>query len=398
MTVASDKKKWGFTLTEIIIVLAIIGLLGAIITPLAIQTLNNKRAVVTIGKLKEFKKAVIGDPRIIANEVRTNFGYIGDMGSLPSTLDNLYIKGTQPDFTLDSAKKTGAGWSGPYIDPSLLENLASLKKDGYGNDFTYSTTEFTDPTVGATVSANIVSNGQNRSPGGGDDISINIYKGEAFSTVIGYVTDEGGFRIPSVPVKINYPSAGSLTQALTITDSSGLYTFNNIPYGNRSISVEPGISYSPGSALTSGANNQNVEFKVTNFSASNISITSFTAVYTVTPTAYYEQLKIGGIVVYDSDSPRKGSGDTTTFAPITIAGSGADVSGQTFTIRVQSPLTRVADLNVGKAAAKGGTIKIEMNRFKDAVTGAAATVSMKGVTFECTFSDGSKAIFAASGG
>lgn len=388
--------KSGFTLIETIAVVAIIGALGATITPLIFHALSNKRETDTVAELKELKKGILGNTEIVTKEVRTDFGYIGDMGSLPTKIEDLYQKGTQPSFTYNATKKTGAGWNGPYIDPSLVENLASLKLDAYGNEYIYSTTPFTDTTVGATVSAKITSNGQDGATGGGDDLNTYIYKPEAFSRVLGILVDNQGNRVPSVTVKMNYPSNGTLTTAIATSDSAGFYEFNNIPYGNRSISVEPKLAYAADSAVLSGTNNQNVDFKITNFSANDISITSFKAEYTVTPTAYYEQLKIGGTVVYDSSTPRLASGNTVTFAPITISGSGSATTGKTFSVRIQTPLTQVADLNVGSGASKGGTLTIGMNRFKDTQTGTANTVSMTGVTFEITFSDGSKALFSTS--
>ncbi len=385
--------KSGFSLLEIIIVLAIVGVLGVMITPLVLMFVHTERGAGTIDELKEIKQGILGNPEIVTREVRTDFGYIGDMGSLPTKIEDLYQKGVQPSFAFDTTKKTGAGWKGPYIDPSLVENLASLKLDAYGNEYTYSTTPFTDATVGATVSAKIVSKGTDGVTGGGDDLSAYVYKREAFSTVRGTVVDELGNKVPSATVKIHYPSNGTLTTATTTTDSTGQYQFTDIPYGNRSITIEPGLGYAINSAVVSGGPSSEVAFKITSFSASDISITSFKADYTVTPTAFFKELVIGGTTVYNSTSPRLASGDTTTFSAIIIPGSGAVTAGKTFPVRVQSPLTHVEDLNIGSVASKGRTITIEMLPFKDLLSGTANHVDMRGVTFEITFSDGSTTLF-----
>ncbi|MFQ5957309.1 MAG: type II secretion system protein, partial [Candidatus Brocadiales bacterium] len=235
--------KSGFALIEIIAVLAIIGALGATITPLVFMVLHNTRERDTTAELKELKDGILGNPEIVTKEVRTDFGYIGDMGSIPTKIEDLYQKGTQPTFAYDTTKKTGAGWKGPYIDPSLVENLASLKLDAYGNEYAYDTTEFTDSTVGVTVSAKITSKGADGATGGGDDLNAHIYKAEVFSEVVGFVKDGQGNRVSGVDTKINYPSAGALTEAATQTSVDGLYQFTNIPYGNRSVSVTPKLLY-----------------------------------------------------------------------------------------------------------------------------------------------------------
>jgi len=388
----------GFTLIEVVVVLAIVAIMGSAITPLVVRVINNKREKATIEALKEFKRAIIGDPAIVSKEVRTYFGYIGDMGSLPARIEDLYQKGAQPSFTYDTTKKTGAGWNGPYIDPSLVENLASLKLDDYGNEFTYDTTEFTDSTVGVTVSAKIASKGLDGIPGGGNDLSAYIYKTEAFSKVIGFVKDIEGNSVPGVETKINYPSVGTLTEATTTTDIDGLYQFTGIPYGNRSVTVVPKLVYAAGSGITKGANFNDVEFKITNFAANDISITSIKITYTVTPEAFFKEVKIAGQSVYNSENPRGSSGDIITFSPITITGTGAGISGKSFPIRIQSPTTQVADINIGKGAGKGGTAKVEIKQFKDAISGGANPVDMTGVTFTIEFSDGSVILFSPERG
>ncbi len=381
---------------ELIVVLAIIGILAGTITPFVLMNLHKERKVGTVAELKEIKYGIIGNPEVVTKEIRTDFAYIGDMGSMPSKIEDLYQKDTQPAYSYNTTKKTGAGWKGPYIDPSLVENLASLKLDVYGNEYTYDDTEFTDSTTGATVSAKIVSKGADGVTGGDDDLSAYVYKPEAFSKVVGTIVDEQGKRVPAVTVKMNYPSNGTLTTATTTSDSQGHYEFTDIPYGNRSITIEPGLGFAADSVTISGSQDENIAYRITNFSASDITINSFIADFTVTPTAFYETLVIGGTQVFNSTNPRAASGQEITFADITIAGSGASVEGKTFPVRVQSPLTQVEDLNIAGAVSKGTTITIEMETFRDQQSGGGNLTDMTGVTFDITFSNGSRTLFATS--
>ncbi len=81
----------------------------------------------TLEKLVALKQAIIGDPRIITGEARTDFGFMGDTGSLPASLNELWILGSQPVFSFDTSIKLGTGWAGPYIQVPPLEWFDDMK-------------------------------------------------------------------------------------------------------------------------------------------------------------------------------------------------------------------------------------------------------------------------------
>lgn len=391
--------KRGFTLIEVVVVLSIFAILGGVFMPFLSRSVSNKRERVTRETLKEFKTAIIGNPNIIDQEVRTNFGYVGDMGVVPAKIEDLYLKGSQPDFVYDSEKMTGSGWNGPYIDTLLLEeNFDNLKEDGYGKEFLYNTTEFLDPVVGANVILKIASNGPDYTSGGDNDLSAYIYKSTAYSDVVGFVKDDLGNRITGVKTKINYPVDGLMNTVDTETDIDGLYKFTDIPYGNRSISVAPKLVYAPGSAITAGPSSEDIEARVTNYAADNIAVSSMTINYSVTPTAYFTKVNVGNNVVFNSNAPRGSSGDTITFPPVIVPGTGGGVSGKSFPIRIQSPHTHLADINIGQGFSRGGTIRFTVTGFEDSISGNGVSVDMTGITFSVTFNDGSTVLFSPERG
>lgn len=376
----------GFTLIDIVIMLAVFGVLLGTMIPFTLQIVAKKRELRTIDELDKLSMAITGNPVIIINEARTQFGYVGDMGNLPSSLEDLYKKGSQPAYSFNTTKKIGAGWNGPYISPEIVEHLETLSADAFGNDYEYTTTPFTDSSTGATALGRARSKGRDGSSGTSDDLSLAFFDSQVRSKVFGLIKDELGDGVGGVTVTMNYPSNGVLTSTDTATDATGFYTFDNIPYGERSITLEPKLVLAAGSARIKGIGKNDIEFFITNFSSSNINITSFKAVYSTDPPAFYERINIGTTTVYNSTNPRLASGDTVTFSAITVA-AGSGVS-DSIPIRIQSPVTEVADIGIG-TLGRGASIKIEMLNFKDAQTGSASAVNMIGVPMEVTFSDGS---------
>jgi len=391
-----NKRPWragkkGFTLLEIVVVLAVLAILAAFIVPQAYQIFARSQEKETILKLEKLKKAILGDPTIIMNEARTSFGYVGDMGILPSKLEDLGKKGTQPDYTYDSTLRVGAGWNGPYTEIGTSENPSGLTLDQWGNALVYDRTEQVDPATGATIVGKITSPGPDKTVGTSDDIVMNIFLSESFSKTVGFIKDANGNPFPGVLVTMNYPWNGTLVKSSMTTDASGYYSFDRVPYGNRSVTLDPKLVYALGSAITSPTSTQDtVSFKVTNFSARDVTITSLKAIYSVTPPAYYESVKVGGKTVWSYGTFRAASGTTVTFAPQTVA-AGSTIS-QSVVLRVQSPVTEVPELYIGKIG-QGASLSIDLINFRDVQTGSAKPVTMTGVSFEVDFSDGSIVIF-----
>src|SRR5437016_6303824 len=105
----------GFTLIEATAALGIMALVLTGGTVLTFRNLTDYREQETLDKLTLLKRAIVGDPRIVTKESRTDFGYVGDAGGVPISIDKMWIQGAQPTFTFDTTAKMGAGWLGPYV-------------------------------------------------------------------------------------------------------------------------------------------------------------------------------------------------------------------------------------------------------------------------------------------
>ncbi len=244
------RKDNGFTLVEAIVVIAVLLILGGLITPIVSTQLQNKKIEVTEEKLQKIKKAIIGDPSVVQFGQRTDFGYVGDMGSLPSALVDLIVRGTQPPWQYYTNwggytdVNIGAGWRGPYLDPTEdppgSGNYLSLK-DGWNRNFVVIVTGFP---AGTQIARRIYSygpNGISESSGtgcGGDDLCIDIFWDEIRAFIQGNTWNECGVGIQYQEIRIFYPSGGNLTSS-AFNPSSGQLWFSTygtpIPIGIRRI-------------------------------------------------------------------------------------------------------------------------------------------------------------------
>lgn len=371
-------KNRGYTLIELILVIVIIGILASI----AVQSLKisdeNQRFERTVDEMEMLARAVVGDERLVSGGIRTDFGYMGDVGSLPPNLDALV---TNPGGY--------ATWSGPYIRSNFVENSEDYKRDAWNNPYTYG---------GLTIS----------SPGGGSSITkqfANSNSSLISNTIYGIVRDQTGCppwdSASNVTITIYYPDgSGSTTSSSTSPARSGEFSFiNSIPIGlhlirgvvagvndtaAKYIAVNPDsraytelrfpsflwggsgsgrIEYVPGSANTSPAGDQ-VDFQVQNTGSSPVTVTSMTVEYSSSPTAYYNKVTWGGNTVWNKQNPRNGSGDAATFSSSKI-------------------------LNASEVA------QIDIITWKECPSGNCADYDIHGTAFTITFSNGDVISFTA---
>lgn len=377
--------KSGFTLIETAATLAIISIVTIGLVSVSTNVLNRSQIEITNDNLNQLRRGVSGNPVIVINEARTSFGYLGDMGNLPANLSDLWVKGSQPAYTFNTTKKTGAGWNGPYLEVNAAEMASALGQDGWGNAFSYSTASFLDPTFGATALAKLVSLGPDFTLDTSDDIAINFFQSEVVSRVQGYVKDTNGNAVSGVGITLNYPQGGVLTSQVVYTDDTGYYVAVDVPFGNRSITIKPQLVLAPGTTIVSGNNNQNLKFTVKNYAANSLDVASLSLDYTIVPDAWFQTVKVGGTTVYNSTNPRFGQSDSVSFTAKTVSGTG--IAAESVPIRLQSPVTDVADLSIGKVG-RGGSLVVEFQGFYDVESGSGGNdVDVTGVNFQVTFRD-----------
>ena len=378
--------KRGFSLLEMVIVLAIMGLMAGALAPVALHLIGSKKAFANRDELQALKKAIIGDPLATQWGSEATFGYIGDIGSLPTSLQDLYTQPAGvPLFSFNTTLKIGSGWRGPYVAEKSYSSSTESLQDPYKNTYSYSTTITTDATLGAEVRATIRSPGPNRTDDGGtqDDLTERVLTSEVLADVAGIVKDSSGAAIPYLPMAINYPNAGTLTSSTATTDIEGRYSFSSIPMGERSITLSPVLVYVPGTAYAgtdAGTGLQEVEFWVSNLSSSSVTITSIKATYSLVLTTTYTQIKIDGTI--RSGTPPFQSGIATALTTSQTF-TASTMQREPFRLLLQSSRVEIPDIKLDVIGA-GSTKTIELQGF---------TNSVAGVFFTIEFSNGSKITF-----
>lgn len=208
-------KNDGFTLIELIIVIIIMGILALAGIRAVSKSGENAKYQSTLRELESLKIAVVGDERIIEGGKRVSFGYIGDVGQLPPTLQDLV-----------SNVSSKPNWKGPYMAQNFTDNPNDYLYDGWNSAYTYST---------ATTSIT--------SSGGGTPFAINLVKTQNPDdleklAITGTVSDRNGnVPLPSdvvnIHIVITLANGTSLPSVNPGTD--GMYTVQNVPIGAQSV-------------------------------------------------------------------------------------------------------------------------------------------------------------------
>jgi len=377
-------KQDGFTLMEVVVVIIILGIIAGIAMRSLDKSLDTAKVESTKAEMEQLLFAVSGNPDLYSNGIRSDFGYVGDVGAIPPDLDAL-------------ASNPGYGtWNGPYISAEFAEASSEFKRDGWGDLYSYD---------GLTISSD---------GGGGGTLTRRICNSSSellLNTVTGSITDAAGNppgdSSASVRIIVTYPNgAGSMKDSAVTVSAGGAFTYSNVvPIGNHLIravhltrldtvqsyiSVTPNtttyanlrfpgaiwassgtggteestgsIDYVSGSAQCPGSWNDEIRFQIENSSDESVSLTWMIIEYDHTPTAYFQSVRFGGTTVFNSSSPRAESGDTLSFS-------------STQNLNPHTPRT------------------VRIEDFRDSAFGGGMRVDMSSTEINITFSDGSVITF-----
>ena len=203
----------GFTLIELVIVIVIVGLIATVAVRRLGSTLDTARHEQTSKEMQQLAFAIVGNPELFDGGVRTDFGYVGDVGALPPNLEALV---TNPGY---------ATWHGPYVGRGRTDD--DYRTDAWGVPYQYGDTLL-------------------RSTGSGSNIEKTLARSAAdllSNRILGLVRD-AALRVPgsmwcdSVAVTLTYPDgAGSMARPTVSPAADGSFSFSGVPVGLHSLTI-----------------------------------------------------------------------------------------------------------------------------------------------------------------
>jgi type II secretory pathway pseudopilin PulG len=143
------KQNTALTMVEILMVIAVIGIISVVAVPKFIDYRTDAKNTMAASKMVEIREALIGNADLRSNGKYMKRGLIMDIGSVPTSLDALVSRGSYPAH--DSF--TNHGWNGPYIKGNLT-NDTGWKIDPWGHDIVWDRTSRTIRSCGANGTCN----------------------------------------------------------------------------------------------------------------------------------------------------------------------------------------------------------------------------------------------------
>ncbi|KAA3631991.1 MAG: prepilin-type N-terminal cleavage/methylation domain-containing protein [Calditrichaeota bacterium] len=206
----------GFTLIEVVMAVVIAGILATIAIRSTVTITETGRVEITKTELKDIGYAISGNPNLENNGIRTDFGYVGDVGALPTTLNDLL---TNPGGY--------ATWNGPYVKNRFDQTPSDYLEDAWGVAYSYSGVDLTSTGSGTNIVHKV---GQNTSEFLLNSVSGNIYDADG--------TPPGTIYKDSIVVLLTIPNgAGALVSKGIYPDLGGYFSYDSIPVGNHDLLI-----------------------------------------------------------------------------------------------------------------------------------------------------------------
>jgi len=201
---------------ELVLVIVIVGILATIAANRMASVTDTVRVEETRREMDVLSMAIVGNPDIQTNGIRSDFGYVGDVGSFPPNLDALT---TNPGYST---------WNGPYVTSGILQDPDDYKTDAWQTQYTYNgNVAISSVGSGTALVRNLAS-----SP---DQIIYNRVRGNIYD----YDGTPPGFAgRDSVTILLRVPDGiGGIAVKTTKPDAGGYFAFDSIPIGNHDLDI-----------------------------------------------------------------------------------------------------------------------------------------------------------------
>lgn len=190
----------------------------AVITTVAMRSLQSTSDIArleqTRAELDQLAHAIAGNPALVSGGVRTDFGYVGDVGSMPPSLSALV---TNPGL---------ATWDGPYIHDDFYLSVSAAESefriDAWGQPYQYS----------GGVSITSTGSGQNLTRRAANNTDDLLYNSVTIIITDLNHTPPGTIYRDSVQIEISYPNGlGAITTAVINPGADGFAQLDSLPVG-----------------------------------------------------------------------------------------------------------------------------------------------------------------------
>jgi general secretion pathway protein G len=119
----------GFTLIEIVIIIAVLTILATAITPALLQRVMDQKIETTRQEAKTIHEAIVG-----RSDMPGQFGFVGDMGRFPASFEELLRPQREAVlFSATTFRGVGMGWKGPYIN--VGDTKDDVLTDAFGRPY-----------------------------------------------------------------------------------------------------------------------------------------------------------------------------------------------------------------------------------------------------------------------
>lgn len=240
-------KKDGYTLVELLCVITILLVVSYFGSQILKQSIEESQFDETRSEMIAIRNALVGNPDLYLSGKRSSFGYVGDIGGLPSAtqgIQALISNPGLPSFSVDVSTRMGCGWNGPYLSSESLGN--DLLSDGWGNPYVYTMEDY---------SASVLSYGADGVQGGtgfNQDLKVLIPSTLVMATIYGVIQNQDLNWNGSAEVEIFYPSpSGIMTSKMVsvVSGNNGKFSTSEIPFGMRSLKIYVPTKLSPSAVI-----------------------------------------------------------------------------------------------------------------------------------------------------
>lgn len=121
----------GFTLIELVIIIVILGVLATVAIPKFSSMSESSKVTATKQEMRAIKRAIVGNPQVVAGGQLVDRGFEGDVGFAPNQIGDIVVK---PGSLSVYNQLTRLGWNGPYMDAADNSYLSDAWEQTYVYD------------------------------------------------------------------------------------------------------------------------------------------------------------------------------------------------------------------------------------------------------------------------